>query len=91
MSLPLADVGYCEPWWIQIIKGIVIFAVGLQLVPVVLMAERKVLGRMQHRYGPNRVGPFGAPAADRRHPEAAGQGAVPPAHVGRLAVRAWRR
>ena len=60
--LPLAEVGYYEPWWIQIIKGIVIFAVGLQLVPVVLLAERKILGRFQNRYGPNRVGPFGSPS-----------------------------
>ena len=43
-----------------------IFAVGLQLVPLVLMMERKILGRFQQRYGPNRVGPFGAltPVAD---------------------------
>ncbi len=62
----LAVVGYFEPWWIQIVKAIVIFAVGLQLVPVVLMAERKIMGRMQGRYGPNRVGPYGAlqPLAD---------------------------
>src|SRR5438270_7203709 len=62
----IALVGYFEPWWIQIIKGIVIFAVGLQLVPVVLIAERKLLGRFQGRYGPNRVGPYGAlqPLAD---------------------------
>ena len=62
----LALVGYYEPWWIQIIKAIVIFAVGLQLVPVVLIAERKLLGRFQGRYGPNRVGPFGLlqPLAD---------------------------
>ena len=48
------------------IKAIIIFAVALQLVPVVLLAERKLLGRMQNRYGPNRVGPFGAmqPLAD---------------------------
>ena len=61
-----AVVGYFEPWWIQIIKAIVIFAVGLQLVPVVLIAERKLLGRFQGRYGPNRVGPYGAlqPLAD---------------------------
>lgn len=66
MSGTLATVGYYEPWWVQIIKGIVVFAVGLQLVPVVLLAERKLLGRMQNRYGPNRVGPFGAlqPLAD---------------------------
>jgi NADH-quinone oxidoreductase subunit H len=61
-----AIVGYFEPWWIQIIKAIVIFAVGLQLVPIVLIAERKLLGRFQGRYGPNRVGPYGAaqPLAD---------------------------
>jgi NADH-quinone oxidoreductase subunit H len=65
-AAPLAVVGYYEPWWIQIIKAIVIFAVGLQLVPVVLLAERKLLGRFQSRYGPNRVGPYGAlqPLAD---------------------------
>jgi len=62
----IALVGYYEPWWIQILKSIVIFAVGLQLVPVVLLAERKLLGRFQSRYGPNRVGPFGVlqPLAD---------------------------
>jgi NADH-quinone oxidoreductase subunit H len=62
----LAVVGYFEPWWIQIIKAILIFAVGLQLVPVVLLGERKLLGRFQSRYGPNRVGPYGAlqPLAD---------------------------
>ncbi len=64
--MTLALVGYYEAWWIQILKAIVIFAVGLQLVPVVLMAERKIMGRMQGRYGPNRVGPYGAlqPLAD---------------------------
>ena len=56
----LAVVGYFEPWWIQILKALLIFAVVFQLVPLVLLAERKILGRLQHRYGPNRVGPFGA-------------------------------
>ena len=66
MPTILAAVDYYEPWYVQIIKAIVIFAVGLQLVPIVLIAERKILGRMQHRYGPNRVGPFGfaQPLAD---------------------------
>jgi NADH-quinone oxidoreductase subunit H len=67
MSLGLLSlVGYYEPWWIQILKAIVIFAIALQLVPVVLIAERKLLGRFQGRYGPNRVGPYGAlqPMAD---------------------------
>src|SRR5437868_2734884 len=62
----LALVGYFEPAWIQVLKAILIFAVALQLVPIVLIAERKLLGRFQGRYGPNRVGPYGAlqPMAD---------------------------
>ena len=61
-----AVVGFSEPWYVQIIKSIVIFIVMLQLVPIVLLAERKLLGRFQQRYGPNRVGPFGVlqPLAD---------------------------
>ena len=61
-----AEVGFYEAWWIQLLKGVLIFAVVFQLVPVVLLAERKLLGRFQHRYGPNRVGPFGIiqPLAD---------------------------
>jgi NADH-quinone oxidoreductase subunit H len=62
----LALVGYYEPWWIQILKALLIFAIALQLVPVVLIVERKLLGRFQGRYGPNRVGPYGMlqPLAD---------------------------
>jgi NADH-quinone oxidoreductase subunit H len=62
----LAEVGYYEPWWIQLLKGVLIFAVVFQLVPIILVVERKLLGRFQHRYGPNRVGPFGLlqPIAD---------------------------
>jgi NADH-quinone oxidoreductase subunit H len=62
----LAEVGYFEPWWIQLLKGLVIFALVFNLVPVALLAERKLLGRFQHRYGPNRVGPYGSlqPMAD---------------------------
>jgi NADH-quinone oxidoreductase subunit H len=63
---PLALVGYFEPAWIQVLKAILIFAIALQLVPIVLIIERKLLGRFQARYGPNRVGPYGAlqPMAD---------------------------
>lgn len=66
MILPLGVVGYYEAWWVQIIKAIVIFAVALQIVPIVLIVERKLLGRFQGRYGPNRVGPYGflQPMAD---------------------------
>lgn len=62
----LADITYYEPWWMQLVKAVAIFAIGLQLIPVALMMDRKVMGRMQNRYGPNRVGPFGiaTPIAD---------------------------
>ncbi len=62
----LALVGYYEPWWIQIIKAFVIFAVALGILPMIILYERKLLGRFQARYGPNRVGPYGllTPLAD---------------------------
>src|SRR3954465_9927802 len=61
-----ALVGYYEPWWMQLLKALAIFFVVFNLVPIALVADRKGLGRFQHRYGPNRVGPFGAlqPIAD---------------------------
>ncbi len=66
MTMMLGDVGLYEAWWVQVIKAVVIIAIGFQALPLILMAERKVMGRMQNRYGPNRVGPFGAfqPLAD---------------------------
>jgi NADH-quinone oxidoreductase subunit H len=38
----------------------------LSIVPMILLLERKLLGRFQARYGPNRVGPYGLmqPLAD---------------------------
>jgi NADH-quinone oxidoreductase subunit H len=55
----LAEVNYYEPWWIQIVKTLVIFGVIFAILPMVIVYERKLLGRFQGRYGPNRVGPFG--------------------------------
>ena len=62
----LADTTFVDATWVMIVKSLVIFIVILSIVPVVLLAERKLLGRFQQRYGPNRVGPFGAlqPLAD---------------------------
>ena len=57
--ISFANVNYFEPWWIQIIKSLVIFAVAFAILPVLVVYERKLLGRFQARYGPNRVGPFG--------------------------------
>jgi NADH-quinone oxidoreductase subunit H len=49
-----------------VLKALVIFFAVFNLVPIALLGERKILGRFQHRYGPNRVGPFGIlqPIAD---------------------------
>jgi NADH-quinone oxidoreductase subunit H len=66
VSLPFADTQFVEATWIMIVKSIVIFAVVFAIVPVMTVVERKLIGRFQHRYGPNRVGPFGLlqPLAD---------------------------
>jgi len=48
-----------DPWWLILAKAIAVFAFLLLTVLVAILAERKLLGRMQMRYGPNRVGPYG--------------------------------
>ncbi len=66
MPLPLAEVGFAEATWIMVVKSLVIFGVIFAILPVLTVVERKLIGRFQHRYGPNRVGPFGVlqPLAD---------------------------
>jgi NADH-quinone oxidoreductase subunit H len=55
-----------EPWWIDVIKAFVIVNLVLGAFAYATWLERKLLGRMQLRYGPNRAGPFGLlqPIAD---------------------------
>src|SRR5579862_8114356 len=53
-------------WWIIIIKVLVIFLFLLLFQILMIWAERRIIGRMQNRLGPNRWGPFGLlqPIAD---------------------------
>ncbi|HKB93817.1 MAG TPA: complex I subunit 1 family protein, partial [Gaiellaceae bacterium] len=55
-----------EPWWISLIKAVIIVNLVLGLFAYLTLIERKVMGRMQLRYGPNRAGKFGLlqPIAD---------------------------
>src|SRR5215212_6531129 len=48
-----------EPWWISVVKGLVLINLLLLVFSYATLIERKVIGRMQLRYGPNRAGPFG--------------------------------
>src|SRR5438270_1158991 len=55
-----------EVWWISLIKAVVIVNLVMLAFAYTTWFERKLLGRMQNRYGPNRAGPFGLlqPIAD---------------------------
>ena len=55
-----------EPWWITIVKAFVVINVVMVFFAFTTWLERKLLGRMQLRFGPNRAGPKGllVPIAD---------------------------
>ena len=55
-----------DPLWIVFLKALVLCVVLLGAFAYMTVIERKLLGRFQHRYGPNRTGPFGLlqPIAD---------------------------
>ncbi|MEV5539378.1 NADH-quinone oxidoreductase subunit NuoH [Saccharopolyspora shandongensis] len=48
-----------DPLWLILLKVLVIFVFLVVMTLLTIWAERRVIGRMQHRPGPNRAGPFG--------------------------------
>jgi NADH-quinone oxidoreductase subunit H len=53
-------------WWVSLIEAFVVINLVMVTFAYLTLAERKVMGRMQLRYGPNRAGPRGSlqPIAD---------------------------
>jgi len=55
---PVAD--YSDtPWWLSLVKALLVFVFLMVNTLLVIWFERRVIGRMQQRPGPNRTGPFG--------------------------------
>jgi NADH-quinone oxidoreductase subunit H len=54
----LSDFGH-DPWWLIIIKVLAVFLFLLLGTLIAIWAERRLIGRMQQRPGPNRAGKFG--------------------------------
>ena len=48
-----------DPWWLTALKVIIVFAFLMLTTLFMIWAERRVIGRMQQRPGPNRAGKFG--------------------------------
>ena len=48
-----------DPWWLIIVKAVLIFVILVLLTLFNIWWERRVVARMQHRIGPNVNGPFG--------------------------------
>ena len=55
---PIADFSD-TPWWLSLVKALLIFVFLMVNTLLVIWFERRVIGRMQQRPGPNRAGPFG--------------------------------
>jgi NADH-quinone oxidoreductase subunit H len=53
-------------WWVSLIEAFIVINLVMVTFAYLTLAERKIMGRMQLRYGPNRAGPYGLmqPIAD---------------------------
>lgn len=53
-------------WWVSLIEAVVVINLVMVTFAYLTLTERKVMARMQLRYGPNRAGPYGTlqPIAD---------------------------
>jgi NADH-quinone oxidoreductase subunit H len=47
------------PFWVHLVQAVAVFAYFLLFTALLIWGERRILGRMQSRLGPNRVGPLG--------------------------------
>jgi NADH-quinone oxidoreductase subunit H len=56
---PTAELLSHDPIWLVAIKVVVIFVFLVVMTLLTIWGERRLIGRMQHRPGPNRAGPFG--------------------------------
>jgi len=56
---PGTEVLLDDPIWLVVIKVIGVFVLLLLLTLLMIWWERRMIGRMQNRYGPNRTGKFG--------------------------------
>ena len=63
-----------DPWWLVIIKAVLIFVILVLLTLFNIWWERRVVARMQHRIGPNVHGPVRPAAEPRRRREAGAEG-----------------
>ncbi len=56
---PGTEVLLDDPIWLVIIKVLGVFVLLLVMTLLMIWWERRMIGRMQNRYGPNRTGKFG--------------------------------
>jgi NADH-quinone oxidoreductase subunit H len=58
-SAPVSGLVDHDPWWLTGLKVLIVFAFLMLTTLMTIWAERRIIGRMQQRPGPNRAGKFG--------------------------------